>query len=176
MDPLLKTILSPTYQAPTNPAIIRETLINLARYSRALEIAVPPDAMAEPRATAPSVHPSPPTSSTNESPEPERPVLDFHAVRPPRTVADTDHPPTSCDELSALADNLKRSISLTDSQDRFFGSSSSVAYLQAAVVMGGTDGPPFKGAHPPLEVRPHLRPEFWSVHPVGTSFLARCII
>lgn len=45
MDSLLKTTLHPTYQAPTNAAIIRDTLVNLARYARTLEAALPQAAL-----------------------------------------------------------------------------------------------------------------------------------
>ncbi|TEB23521.1 hypothetical protein FA13DRAFT_1778290 [Coprinellus micaceus] len=191
MDPLLKTILSPTYQAPTNPAIIRETLVNLARYSRALEDAVVSNSSSPstvvklpPAPTSSASPPSHPTtatatasSSSRASPESSicspRPVTvalsaGASTARWPAgrgtvpTLVESEGPVT-CEELTALAQNFKRSIVLTSVDERFFGPSSNVSLLDTAIEMGERDPqmrpPPTKGA------MQFMRPEFWTVHP-----------
>ncbi|KAJ2915986.1 hypothetical protein MD484_g4433, partial [Candolleomyces efflorescens] len=154
MDPLLKTILSPTYQAPTNPAIIRETLVNLARYSRALEAAVPKEALKE-RTTVPP--PPPPASSQSAT------------LTIP--IKGANEPPKECwvkalkedPDLSMLSDNLKRSLMLTSSGERFFGPSSSVSLLNTALEL--TEDDPDCPAPSGPAIANYLRPEFWSVLP-----------
>ncbi|KAF6764451.1 fungal-specific transcription factor domain-containing protein [Ephemerocybe angulata] len=162
MNGLLKTILSPTYQAPTNANTIRETLINLARYARALESVIPSDADMNTATTVPA---APPTASASSKiggvlsmdPTPDPPT-------PPDIKKSLDPSSPDYDELNALAENLKRSVVLTSTKDMFLGAASTMSLLDTAIALGGDAAPP-TGAIPSLRVAKHMRPEFWTIHP-----------
>jgi hypothetical protein len=64
-----------------------------------------------------------------------------------------------------LSDNLKRSLMLTSSGERFFGPSSSVSLLNTALEL--TEDDPHCPAPSGPAMANYLRPEFWSVLPVG---------
>lgn len=166
MDTLLTKILTPTYQAPTNPNIIRETIINLARYARALESALPPDALSREPPTVPPfpsrVSSSRMTLSSGMSSSSQAPSSNPPSPSSPTNSLDPNA--SEYEELNALAENLKRSVVLTSTQDMFLGSPSSMSLLDTAITLGGGSAPP-TGAIPSLRVAKHMRPEFWSVHP-----------
>ncbi|KAJ2930730.1 hypothetical protein H1R20_g6368, partial [Candolleomyces eurysporus] len=158
MDPLLNTVLSRSYQAPANPALVREVMMDIARYARALEAAVPADAFGRAVSTPASNAPSPSCTSdaavntSNERSQPDEP--------------DGETPEE--DSTVALSNTLKRSLVLTGSRDRFFGASSSVALVDTtalelkriSVLDRCVSQKPAA-----LLMRQHMRPEFWTIHP-----------
>lgn len=154
MDPLLKSVLSGSYQTPGNGALIRESMVALARYARALEAGLPPEAFASQEAA--EVPPSPPPPSDNNLPD------------PPSVVPTNPHEAQSInDEISNLTDNLKRSLTLTGSADRFFGYSSSLSLLDKSPLSTDVSGDPISQQVGAIPVKVQLRPQFWAVHPVS---------
>jgi len=146
MDSLLKTILHPTYQAPTNAAVIRETLVNLARYARALEAALPLGAF-ESKA-------DPPPLARAEL-EPELQPEEYYIPPPPNTEPECP-----------IIEGVKRSLVLTGSSERYFGPASSISFILTARKL--TDGNfcalPKSS---PASLARYMRPHFWSVLPVS---------
>ncbi|KAF6764452.1 fungal-specific transcription factor domain-containing protein [Ephemerocybe angulata] len=159
MQPLLNTILTTTYQAPANPAIIRETLVNLARYARALESAVPAEALAEQQELSQDLRPSLSSVPSNEA-------LEIGPPGPSRlSVVSGPVDSASPRELGALAENFKRSILLTSPDERFLGSSSSAAILENTIEWVAEEPPHCSSNPETCGATKHIRPEFWAVHP-----------
>ena len=145
MQPLLDTILSPTYQAPTNPAIVRNTLISLASYATYLqESALKP----EPK----------PTSSELD--------VDLSTLTGPlRQVLDlVEQPNYLDDELSSC---MQSKLTLKyPSSEQFFGFSSDnlvrTALEFAKDSVEQTEAPP-----PSTQGLSFKRSQFWTIHPVS---------
>ncbi|RXW19238.1 hypothetical protein EST38_g6605 [Candolleomyces aberdarensis] len=164
MDPLLKTILSGSYQAPTNPVLAREVIIDLARYARTLEAAV---ANGDGRtASTPSLGPEPSSSISGISPGsiPARESVLESYNKP------DDAPAGDGEEISAISDTLantlKRSLTLSSSTERFFGPSSDVALVDTTTLeLEGVSRRWFDQELTIRSVKQHMRPEFWTVYP-----------
>ena len=145
MDTLLKTILHPTYQAPTNAAVIRETLVNLARYARALEAAVPRDAF-ETKADPPPLAEAPlPHEEAKRSDDSENPTIE---------------------QRCTIVESVKRSLVLTASSERYFGPASSIAFVLGARKLAQTSICGMAEISPATLAR-YMRPHFWTVLPVS---------
>ncbi|KAJ2915983.1 hypothetical protein MD484_g4431, partial [Candolleomyces efflorescens] len=159
MDPLLKTVLSRSYQAPANPALVREVMMDIARYARALEAAIPTDVFDKP-ASAPVSCASSPSPDTNGA-----------AASTPNETTQSEEPDAEEpdeDSTVALSNTLKRSLVLTGSRDRFFGASSSVALVDTTALELKRNSvlESCVSQKPAAQMmKQHMRPEFWTVHP-----------
>ncbi|KAH6899489.1 fungal-specific transcription factor domain-containing protein [Coprinopsis sp. MPI-PUGE-AT-0042] len=146
MQPLLDSILSPTYQAPTNPAIVRNTLISLASYATYLQ------------------------ESVTKSLPPTSPVLDMDLPRlsgPLRQVFDYVEQPECLS--GALVDELSQSMQskLTlslPSEDHFFGFSSD-RLVRTALEYARDSTEPAQLPPPSTQGMSFKRSQFWTVHP-----------
>lgn len=146
MQPLLDSILSPTYQAPTNPAIVRNTLISLASYATYLQEHVtqppPSELLAQ-------------DIDLSRLMGPLQQVLDY--VEQPATLSGA-----IVDELSRSMES-KMSFKLSDEQ--FFGFSGDnlvrTALEYARDSMEQTQVPP-----PSTQGLSFKRAQFWTTHPV----------
>jgi hypothetical protein len=133
-------------------------MVALARYARALEAGLSPEAFADHEAA--EVPPSPPP------PPADRPL-------PSDETSSALFKDTINQEISNLTENLKRSLTLTGAENRFFGLSSSVSLLVDAAKIPeevGSGSEPQQPAAMPVKVQ--IRPEFWSVHPVSKLSLS----
>ncbi|KAJ2917687.1 hypothetical protein MD484_g2697, partial [Candolleomyces efflorescens] len=126
-------------------------MVALARYARALEAGLPSDAFADQEVA--EVPPSPPPIPAN-------------LPLPSDETSNALFKDTINQEIFNLTENLKRSLTLTGAETRFFGCSSSVTLLADTAKIpeevGSSPEPPRHGAMP---VNVQLRPEYWSVHP-----------
>jgi hypothetical protein len=79
---------------------------------------------------------------------------------------------------TALADNLRRSLMLTDPKDRFIGASSSVGIFDVATQELNEIGPIGLAGRRDggMALKRYLRPEFWSVHPVRCLTFGRFVL
>ncbi|KAH6873661.1 fungal-specific transcription factor domain-containing protein [Coprinopsis sp. MPI-PUGE-AT-0042] len=153
MNGLLQAVLSSTYQAPSHPAILRDSLVSLARYGRALEEILPEDMWVS--TPVPSKYEPPPPIITNGA---HAPSTDEDEESSSEEVDD--------DEIEVVPDCLLSSFFLQPGEDHFFGPSSSLRLLATALE--------FKGniTHHALKLvfDKYKRPHFWAAHPwEGTS-------
>ncbi|KAG2014304.1 nuclear protein [Coprinopsis cinerea AmutBmut pab1-1] len=170
MNPLLETILSATYQAPTNPAIIRNTLISLASYARLLEQRVPKSG-----ATAPS--PLSISTQTRTSPESETSPI----IREPKYMIDPTGSPTSEDSHESnsngngtgnsnnvdtqLSNVMEKNLTINAKSNRFFGPSSSGMLVKAALEFSRQYATNPQACNPGaiMKVAAFKRPQYWTV-------------
>jgi hypothetical protein len=133
-------------------------LVNVSRYARALEAALPPGTLSKGSSQSPPTDFSSPSKTTDSNPSPE----------PEITIK------TEGQEIHSLTDTFKRTMALSGSGDRFFGPSSSFALMdsaasQVATFGGDKDGYGFfqrADAITANGVKQHMRPVFWNVLPV----------
>ncbi|KAJ2935650.1 hypothetical protein H1R20_g1444, partial [Candolleomyces eurysporus] len=153
MDPLLTTVLSGSYAETTNLTLLRETLVNVSRYARALEAALPPGTLSKRSSHSPPTDSSSPSKNTesNSSPEPDITIKE------------------EVQEIKSLSETFKRSMALSGSGDRFFGPSSSFALIDSAASEVAHFGGDANGsglsqrseAMTASGVKQHMRPVFW---------------
>ncbi|TFK22897.1 hypothetical protein FA15DRAFT_621825 [Coprinopsis marcescibilis] len=145
MHPLIEAILSPTYQAPSNPAIIRSTLISLASYARALENRVPVTLTA---------------STMPEASEESGPKSVESKAIPVATDLHEVYGKSQKNDLHWLADHLK-GLTVNAPYSRFFGSSSSADLVKTALEFGRE----YLSFSPTAElgVARYRRHEFWVI-------------
>ncbi|KAH6899480.1 fungal-specific transcription factor domain-containing protein [Coprinopsis sp. MPI-PUGE-AT-0042] len=155
MNGLLQAVLSSTYQAPSHPAILRDSLVSLARYGRALEEILPEDMWVS--TPVPSKYEPPPPIITNGA---HAPSTDEDEESSSEEVDD--------DEIKVVPDCLLSSFFLQPGEDHFFGPSSCLRLLATALE--------FKEEyqHNPHALKlvfdKYKRPHFWAAHPwEGTS-------
>ncbi|KAJ2915987.1 hypothetical protein MD484_g4430, partial [Candolleomyces efflorescens] len=159
MDPLLKKIVSGSFPVSPNVTLLRETMSHLARYTRALEAVVPEDALGKQAAIPPLAknlaHTLQESGSTGIG----------------ATMASIPDPLgnvylTGPEQQAALVHDFKRSLTLTDAGDRFFGPSSMSALVDATAMelkeASQKQLPTGSGA---ITMKKHMRPEFWSILP-----------
>jgi hypothetical protein len=146
MQPLLDSILSPTYQAPTNPAIVRNTLISLASYATYLQ----ENAAQPPRPASPIQE-----VDMSRLAGPFRQVLEY--VEQPGCLSGA-----VVDELSQAMEN-KLSFKLPE--DQFFGFSSD-SLVRTALEYARDSMEPSQVPPPSTQGLSFKRPQFWTIHPV----------
>ncbi|TFK22891.1 hypothetical protein FA15DRAFT_671065 [Coprinopsis marcescibilis] len=143
MQPLIETILSPTYQAPGNPAIIRSTLISLALYARALKKRMSCASTIE-------------ECSDEGSPEQAELQSDSDPI---------DHLPEWCETGPKVMDECMiigfAGLSLDVPQSRFFGPSSCIDLLKTAFNFGRDSVEGLESMEQGVER--YRRPEFWVI-------------
>lgn len=155
MKPIIEAILSPTYQAPSNPAFIRNTLVSLASYASLLEERLSKDA-----------NPSQDTPSPSSTQEAETPVLCgiAHYWDSPTIQSETPRVAHLADLTEGMGD-----VTLSEApvRTRFFGPSSNSCLMKAALDIG-TDCPINTADAPDnFGLLKFKRPFFWRVHKVG---------
>ncbi|TFK22788.1 hypothetical protein FA15DRAFT_643581 [Coprinopsis marcescibilis] len=143
MNGLLTAVLSSTYQAPSHPAILRDTLVSLARYSRALEQVLPSESWA----TTPvptKYEPPPPISGKAPSSEPE-----------------DDSGSENEDEPDSISVHLREVLFLKSDQGRFFGPSSTSNFLATALEF--SKDYILNPQATEITIEKHKRAHFWNV-------------
>jgi hypothetical protein len=175
MDPLLKSVLSGSYQTPVNPVFVRETIVALARYARALEAGLSAQTFATREAVLPPT-PPPPAPSGKANPWVYSFLLNMDTERranPSSTQKRTsDETVREEPEIATLTDTLRRALTLrsTGAENRFFGLSSNIALLDTTsrVLREASNGSTTQTQQPKnLFANLRIRPEFWTVHPVS---------
>ncbi|KAH6899488.1 fungal-specific transcription factor domain-containing protein [Coprinopsis sp. MPI-PUGE-AT-0042] len=152
MKPIIEAILSPTYQAPSNPAIIRNTLVSLASYASLLEERLSKDG-----------NPSDDTPSPSSTQDNDTPVLCGIAHYWDSANIQSEVDP-EVEHMSDLAEGM-RGVSIYEgrSRTRFFGPSSNSSLVKAALDIGA-DCPINTAATPDnFGLLKFKRPFFWRV-------------
>lgn len=173
MAPILDSILTSSYQPPSSPALIRETMCSLAQYAKVLERALDASSQGTGAIQISGTDSSVGGSSTRDSsfsPSPERSIGNVseyanRSVSPPgKAQTNASDPKTDSlvmDDISTISDNLRRSLVLDSSGHRFFGPSSSIMVVKTALDLSQ------KGTEATEEsVAKHRREEFWIHRPV----------
>jgi hypothetical protein len=160
MDPLLKKILTGSFPVSTNVPLLRETMTHIARYARALEAAVPEDALGK-QASIPPVAKSPAHTLQESS------STGINATM--ASISNLPSDDSGPDQQSALIQDFKRAMTLTCAADRFFGPSSMSALVDAtAMELKEASQNHLSPGSGVITMKKHMRPEFWSVLPVSS--------
>ncbi|KAJ2932551.1 hypothetical protein H1R20_g4545, partial [Candolleomyces eurysporus] len=156
MDPLLKKILSESFPVSTSLTLLRETMTHIARYARALEAAVPEDALMKQASIPPLV--KGPSHTLQESSVTS--IGATIALSAPAKDFDLE-------QRSTLVHDFNRSMTLTGANDRFFGPSSMSALVDATAMelREASQNHLSPGPGRAITMKKHMRPEFWSVLP-----------
>ncbi|TFK22896.1 hypothetical protein FA15DRAFT_643500 [Coprinopsis marcescibilis] len=168
LDPLLQNILTPTYQAPTNPELMRETVVTLAQYARALESALAGGDWQALLADFSKNQASRRSSSTEQEP----------IIRPPSAIAGPSRRSSASSDIeeglvNELVDHIDSNLVIDPTQERFFGPGSNYTILQAALKCSNEAssglGPRKVTKHSNQSDPFRRRPEFWN--PIPTELM-----
>jgi hypothetical protein len=160
MNGLLQAVLSSTYQAPSHPAILRDSLVSLARYGRALEEILPEEMWV-----------STPVPSKYEPPPP----IITHGGHAPSTDEDEESGSEEVDDedIEVVPDHLLSPLFLQPGEDHFFGPSSGLRLLATALEFKEEY---HRNPHAlKLVFEKYKRPHFWALHPVRSSPDVACL-
>lgn len=182
MKSVVSSILSGTYQPPTESAAINKLLFHLAEHIQTLdeEISALRLRLSQSTASTPSTlsvfAPSTQDSTSRTSPEES-----FLAVNRPQIVSNP--PPGSyldsdVHAIEGLSEHLQR-LTFANAKDRHFGGSSSLMlvktaidikneYSNSSISSSNEDSLNEQNNSEGVE-SDYKRPEFWIIHPVGLS-------
>jgi hypothetical protein len=197
MRPVIETILARTYQAPSNPALVREVLVSLAGYagyleeevmhlssalslsSSSLRVEGTMQAGASPGGQSSSAASTQGEGSSRMQSE----VPSSSGGGGSQAAQDDEDGEEGVDEnLAGLTEGMAMGgVTIFGSRARFYGPSSNTSFVKAALDVGGSPAPSVEEnskesaaaavATARVEIARFKRPFYWTVHKVSHLLL-----